>query len=80
MIPGTTSLLQSKARSSTQMELTYLFGKIADSPFELKADHIYDATTKRLGACMRRLGWLGPKKMRFAIGPKQGYWRQKPST
>jgi hypothetical protein len=47
---------------------------------QLRADQIYDATTKRLGACMRRLGWSGPKKMRFATVPKQCYWRQKPST
>jgi predicted P-loop ATPase len=47
---------------------------------QLKPDRINDATTKRLGACMRRLGWSGPKKMRFASVPKQGYWRQQPPT
>jgi Virulence-associated protein E len=54
--------------------------KLLTVHLQLKPDHIYDATTKRLGACMRRLGWAGPKKMRFATIPKQGYWRQKPST
>jgi hypothetical protein len=32
---------------------------------QLKPDRINDATTKRLGPCMRRLGWSGPKKMRL---------------
>jgi predicted P-loop ATPase len=47
---------------------------------QIPADRINDTTTKRLGACMRRRGWSGPKKMRFASVPKQGYWRQHPPT
>ena len=45
---------------------------------QIPADRINDITTKRLGACMRRLGWSGPKKMRFTSGPKRGYWRHTP--
>ena len=45
---------------------------------QMPADRINDITTKRLGACMRRLGWSGPKKMRFTSGPKRGYWRHIP--
>jgi predicted P-loop ATPase len=43
----------------------------------LSADKINDGTTKRQRNSMHRLGWSGPKKMRFASLPKQGYWRQE---
>jgi predicted P-loop ATPase len=51
----------------------------------LPLDKINDGTTKRLRNSMRRLGWSGPKKMRFEVKdpgsekrstPKQGYWRK----
>jgi predicted P-loop ATPase len=52
----------------------------------LSPDKIHDGTTKRLRNSMHRLGWSGPKKMRFEANrehdakgntsiPKQGYWR-----
>jgi predicted P-loop ATPase len=34
-----------------------------------------DVTTKRLANVMRRLGWDGPKKLRFGRATKRGYWR-----
>jgi putative DNA primase/helicase len=52
----------------------------------LTPDKINDGTTKRLRHAMQRLGWSGPKKMRFdepdhpgcekRSTPKQGYWRK----
>jgi Virulence-associated protein E len=47
---------------------------------QVPADRINDTMTKRLGECMRRLDWSGPKKMRFTSGSKRGYWRQKPAA
>jgi predicted P-loop ATPase len=52
----------------------------------LSPDKINDGTTKRLRNSMLRIGWFGPKKMRFGSEsgqgspakistPKQGYWR-----
>jgi hypothetical protein len=56
----------------------------------LPADRLTDAATKRLRQVMNRLGWEGPKKLRFDKGvwdggkqkkvsvTKQGYWRRPP--
>jgi hypothetical protein len=60
----------------------------------LSADKQTDGAAKRLANSMHRLGWQGPKKMRFEIetwnqqGPqrvkssvvKQGYWRSPPGA
>ena len=37
-----------------------------------------DIDFKRLGRCMRRLGWDGPKVMRTSKGLVKGYARQSP--
>jgi predicted P-loop ATPase len=34
---------------------------------------------KRIGDCMRQLGWQGPKKMRISDQSGRGYWRQAES-
>lgn len=34
-----------------------------------------NASSQRLAECMRRLGWEGPKLIRFATGPARGYWK-----
>jgi hypothetical protein len=36
-----------------------------------------DIDYKRLGKCMRRLGWDGPKKMMIGGKPTKGYSRRK---
>jgi hypothetical protein len=60
----------------------------------LSADKQNDGTAKRLRNSMHRLGWQGPKKMRFetetwnhGIGEyertsvvQQGYWRSPPGA
>ena len=35
-----------------------------------------NAQTKRIGDCMRILGWSGPKQMRIGERSGRGYWRQ----
>ncbi|QIA23649.1 virulence-associated E family protein [Mesorhizobium sp. AA22] len=34
-----------------------------------------NSATQRLADCMRRLGWEGPKLIRFDAGPARGYWK-----
>jgi hypothetical protein len=61
---------------------------------ELSGHQLNDGAWKRLRSAMHRLGWQGPKKMRFEInisdpggqGPvkssvvRQGYWRSPPGA
>ena len=42
----------------------------------LPIDRIGDRETKRLGHCMRRLGWEGPKRMRINNQNVRGYYRK----
>jgi hypothetical protein len=42
----------------------------------LEASRIGDREMKRLGYCMRRLGWDGPKRMRIKDRPVRGYSRK----
>ncbi|MER8524810.1 virulence-associated E family protein [Mesorhizobium sp. M1272] len=43
----------------------------------LKMDFVSarNSSTQRLAECMRRLGWEGPKLIRFDTGPARGYWK-----
>jgi hypothetical protein len=41
----------------------------------LDASKMGDREAKRLGYCMRRLEWNGPKVMRMGGKPQKGYWR-----
>jgi Virulence-associated protein E len=41
----------------------------------LAPDKITDLAAKRLRIVMRRLGWQGPKKMKFGSTALSGYWR-----
>jgi hypothetical protein len=46
----------------------------------LPADKQTDAASKRLANVMNRLGWEGPKKIKFEGTALQGYWRLVPQV
>jgi predicted P-loop ATPase len=61
---------QGEERVSTTDLLTLVLG--------IHASKQYDTHYKRLGRCMRRLGWDGPKDIRIGNNKAKGYSRLKP--
>jgi len=48
---------------------------LLDTVLGLAAERISAVHQRRLGAVMRKLGWTGPKNIRFGTGQAKGYFK-----
>jgi hypothetical protein len=60
-------------QGTQRVESTELLGTVIG----IHASRQRDIDFKRLGRCMRRLGWTGPKVLRIRGKPTNGYQRDK---
>jgi hypothetical protein len=56
-------------------EWRVLTHELLETNIGIPKDRQTPALLQRVGACMRQLGWQGPKQMRIGERSGRGYWR-----